>query len=205
MKADWNPTGNSTHDNKLFIPVWKKPKVCQLFDRSRTIPSSYFLEDHPGFVVLMKSALHLESSSQKLVKYLGIFAKNILIKLLASQKPTHNRMYLSSKSSHREESFEKEINVRKSRSSHIPKLSLAPPLHGTVPPGPEIWETAESRAVRQPEWHHCFYSCACVSVSLHERCSSKIFPLQQIGVFWWSTNKIKNSTKNTVLEAKNLY
>lgn len=39
--------------------------------------------------------------------------------------------------------------IRKSRTFHIPKLILAPPLHGLVPPGPEIWETAGLRALRK--------------------------------------------------------
>lgn len=77
-------------------------------------------------------------SSKKLMKYLGIFAKNLLIKFMGRQKPTHNRVHMSSKSGHWGESFEEEIYVRKSRSSHIPKLILAPSLHGLVPPGPEI-------------------------------------------------------------------
>lgn len=47
-----------------------------------------------------------------------------------------------------------------------PSCFLAPPSHGTVLPGPEIWESTGSGAMRQPEWCHFFYNCAYISVKL---------------------------------------
>jgi len=139
----------------------------------------------------MKSALQLGSWLPKTHEELGGVSKNLVIKFLASQKPTHNKMHMSSRSHGSGESFKIWICVGKPRSSHISKLFPGCTIvwHCTA----RAWNLAicrigscEAAWMTPLLWQLCLYFCK-PSV---ERYFSEIFPLQRIGVFWWSTKKL---------------
>lgn len=48
----------------------------------------------------------------------------------------------------------------------------------TVLPGPEIYESTRSRAMRQSEWHHCLYTCISLNLLL-KSISQKYLPVNK--------------------------